>query len=309
MSRSQPPRRSLTPAASPAARGKRARANGAASILAVDLDGTLLDSRGQPHPKDVRALRLAAKAGIHVSILTGRLYSGTRATVEALGLKGPVGCVDGSHLVDASTHKTLFHHGIAGKDAKKLRDSMATANPATFLFAKDAVVHDADGDAYLGYVSTWSTDLRRAKRVLDHELWEAPDGVTAVVAVGTALQISQAVEAIRAALPEIAQAVMFPIRRNPGSWGMVVRAAGGTKGTALKWLAKHHGVPMTNTVCVGDWLNDVAMFAAAGRSFAMGQAPDEVKRAATDVLEETHDGGGGIAKAVERAFGIVVHAA
>jgi len=279
------------------------------ALLAVDLDGTLLDARGNPHAKDVRALRLAAKAGVHVSILTGRLYSGTRATAEALDLTGPVGCVDGSHVVDASTHTTLFHHGIAGADALALRDSLAKSGPATFLFAKDAVVHDAAGDPFLGYVSTWSTDLRRAVHVVEHELWEAHDGVTAVVAVGTAVQIGQAVDAIREALPEIAQVAMFPIKRTPGSWGMVVRAAGGTKGTALKWLAQHHGVPIENTVCVGDWLNDLAMFNVAGRSFAMGQAPDEVKRAATDVLEETHDGGGGIARAVERVFGLVVDAA
>jgi hypothetical protein len=278
-------------------------------LLAVDLDGTLLDARGNPHAKDVRALRLASKAGVRVSILTGRLYSGTRATAEALDLTGPVGCVDGSHLVDASTHTTLFHHGIVGADALALRDSMARSGPATFLFAKDAVVHDAAGEPYLGYVSTWSTDLRRAPRVVEHELWEAHDGVTAVVAVGTAAQIGAAVDAIREALAEVAQVAMFPIKRTAASWGMVVRAAGGTKGTALRWLAEHHGVPLKDTVCVGDWLNDVAMFNVAGRSFAMGQAPDEVKRAATDVLEETHDRGGGIAKAVERAFGLVVDAA
>jgi hydroxymethylpyrimidine pyrophosphatase-like HAD family hydrolase len=90
---------------------------------------------------------------------------------------------------------------------------------------------------------------------------------------------------------------------------MIVRAAGGTKGTALTWLAKHYGIPLEDTICVGDWLNDLTMFRVAGRSFAMGQAPDEVKAAATDVLEETHEIGGGIAMAVERVFGLRVDAA
>jgi hydroxymethylpyrimidine pyrophosphatase-like HAD family hydrolase len=89
---------------------------------------------------------------------------------------------------------------------------------------------------------------------------------------------------------------------------MVVRAAGGTKGTALAWLADHHGLAMEETVCVGDWLNDVSMFGVAGRSFAMGQAPHEVKQAATDVLEETNETGGGIARIVERVFGVVTRA-
>jgi Cof subfamily protein (haloacid dehalogenase superfamily) len=277
--------------------------------LAVDLDGTLLDPRGRPHAKDARALRALSKAGIPVSILTGRLYSGTRATVEALNIAGPVGCVDGSHVVDSSTHTTVFHHGIRGKDALALREGMARAGPATFLFARDTVVHDAAGDPYLSYVSTWSTDLRRAVRVVEHELWEAEDGITAVVAVGNSSQIGRAAENVRAALVDVAQVAMFPLRRALGTWGMVVRAAGGTKGTALRWLAGHHGISVEQTVCVGDWLNDVAMFEVAGRSFAMGQAPDEVKRAATNVLAETNEVGGGIAKVVERVFGLSVDAA
>ena len=50
--------------------------------------------------------------------------------------------------------------------------------------------------------------------------------------------------------------------------------------------------------------NDIPMFEVAGRSFAMGQAPDEVKSRATDVVAETAETGGGVAAAIERAFGI-----
>ena len=64
------------------------------------------------------------------------------------------------------------------------------------------------------------------------------------------------------------------------------------------------GVALADTVCVGDWVNDVPMFEVAGRSFAMGQAPDEVKSKATDVLSETTEQGGGVARAVAEAFGI-----
>ena len=60
-------------------------------LLAVDLDGTLLDPTGTPHAHDVKAIHAALAAGIAVSIVTGRLYSGTRAAVQILGLRGPVG--------------------------------------------------------------------------------------------------------------------------------------------------------------------------------------------------------------------------
>src|SRR5580704_15106699 len=94
-------------------------------LLAVDLDGTLLDLRGTPHPRDVNALRALARAGVHLTILTGRLYSGTRSSAEIIGVTGPVGCADGSHVVRASDHRTLLHHGLRGPSALLVRDALA----------------------------------------------------------------------------------------------------------------------------------------------------------------------------------------
>lgn len=271
-------------------------------LIAVDLDGTLLDERGEPHRRDVCALQAAAREGIVVTIVTGRLYSGTRASAAALGLSGPVACVDGSHVVDAVSHETLLHQGIRGAAATSLRDAIGRAGPSTFLFVEDTILHDEAGQPYLQYVQTWSRDLRRTSAVGEHELWQRASGVTAVVAVGTAAQIGDAVEEIRQSLSSSVQVTMFPVRRIANAWGLVARAKGGTKGTALLWIASYYGCDRSEVVAVGDWFNDVPMFQVAGRSFAMGHAPEGVKRAATDVVEETSSEGGGIARAVEQAL-------
>lgn len=272
-------------------------------LLAVDLDGTLLDPSGRPHARDVEALRTLAGTGVAITIITGRLYSGTRHSAEVLGLAGPVACVDGSHVVSAATHTTLFHRGIRGDAALRLRDCIERHGPAAFLFAGDAVIHDAAGAPYVAYVTNWSNELTRVESVIDDGAWKGDAGVTAVVGVGTMEQIVGAAEDIGRDLAGAAQVATFPTRQIEGSWGMVVRAAGGDKGSALAWIANHHGIPMAQTVAVGDWINDVPMLAAAGRSFAMGQALPEVRQAATDVLEETVVEGGGIARAIELAFG------
>ena len=67
--------------------------------------------------------------------------------------------------------------------------------------------------------------------------------------------------------------------------------------------ARIEGVAIEDTVCVGDWINDVPMFELAGRSFVMGQAPAEVKARATDVLRARRSRGG-VARAIELGFGI-----
>jgi Cof subfamily protein (haloacid dehalogenase superfamily) len=272
-------------------------------LLAIDLDGTLLNHQGNAHDDDVDAIKRAQKRGIKVTILTGRLFSGTRDWAQMLGIEGPVGCADGSHIVNVKENKTLLHHGIRGKAASRLRASLERNDLVAFLFAEDAIVHDERGADYLPYVRTWSTDLRYAHRVTEHVLWDSKEGMTAVVALGREASVGRTVADIQRDTSEAMQVAMFPFRRDGEHWGMVARASGGTKGTALAWVAKHYGVPIAETVCVGDWLNDLPMMSAAGRSFAMGQAPADVKAAATDVLGRTIETGGAIAEAIERAFG------
>jgi len=273
-------------------------------LCAVDLDGTLLDPSGVAHDEDLDALRALLAQGIHVTIVTGRLYSGTRPTAEQLGLRGPVACVDGSHIVSTETHKTLHCHALSGERAIALRDAMERSRAATFLFAQDQVVYDTDGVPYLGYVSTWSTSLVAAGRTVAHPFWEAGEGVTAVVAVGEREQIQGAVESIAKHVGEHAQVAMFPAKNVDDRWGMIVRAAGGNKGTALRFVADHYGVALDEVVAVGDWINDIPMLKVAGRSFAMGHAPAAVKSEASDQLDHTSIAGGGVARAVEIAFGV-----
>ncbi len=277
-------------------------------LIAVDLDGTLLDPTGKPHEHDLAALQAARAAGVCVTILTGRLYAGSRAFAQRLGLTGPVGCADGNHVVRSGDDVTLHHLAVQGARAGALRDTFARHRPATFVFGRDAIGHDAHGAPYVDYVATWSPDIRATQDVFGHALWDHDEGVTAVVGVGTREQIEGVAGDLARDLPGHVLAATFPMRRgmHAGSWAMIVRASGGTKGTALRWIAEHEGVALADTVCVGDWVNDIPMFEVAGRSFVMGQAPDEVKARASHVLTQTSVQGGGIAAAVDLAFGIRV---
>lgn len=283
--------------------GRSAPASAAYKLLALDLDGTLLNHAGAANDEDVTAIRKLKAHGVKVTILTGRLYSGTRESAALLGIDGPVGCADGSHIVHVKTERTLLHHGIHGRAADRLRASLEQNDLIAFLFAEDAIVHDERGADYLPFVSTWSTDLRYAHRVTEHALWDSDTGMTAVVALGREASVGRTVADIQRDTSESMQVSMFPFRRDGEEWGMVARASGGTKGTALAWVSEHYGISVAETVCVGDWLNDLPMMSAGGRSFAMGQAPPEVKSAATDVLEGSIETGGAIAEAIARAFG------
>ena len=271
-------------------------------LLALDVDGTLLRRDGTVHPDDRAAIARVAARGVAVTIVTGRLYSGTHHVARGVGLTGPIACVDGSHIVDLEGDAALFHASIAGADAALLREVIRRHLLATFLFADDTIVHDPAGAPFLGYVSTWPPRVAAAESVVYHPFWEHERGLMAVVSVGTGPAVRAAAAELTERLHHATKVLSFPVSRL-GLHAMVVRAAGPTKGTALAWLARHHGCTVAEAVVVGDWLNDVPMFQVAGRSFAMAQAPANVKAEATDHLLADANRGGGVAEAIRKVWG------
>jgi Cof subfamily protein (haloacid dehalogenase superfamily) len=275
-------------------------------LFAVDLDGTLLDHHGQPHAADVEALRALQDRGIALSFATGRLYGGVVRAAEAVGLKGPVACADGSHIVDAVSGEEHFHHPFRGETLGRLRRVFHRHGLASFLLSRDQVIHDSKGLPFLKYLRIWTERFQHHdEAITEHPLWERD--VTVLVSVGEEEQLRPLHQEVQEEGGEHAQSwafqVSWPFRVEGYErlWGMVARAPGPSKGTAVEWLARHHGCTPEEVVVVGDWHNDLPMFQVAGRSFAMGQAPDTVKSAATDVLEATATTGGGIAEAARRA--------
>jgi hypothetical protein len=188
-----------------------------------------------------------------------------------------------------------------------VRIALRAHRPASFVMVRDEIVHDEHGDVFLPYVTTWSKQVVRHHRATEHPHWEHPRGVSQIVCVGPKPSIEATRAEVQAHLGEAVFMASFPLLRpmlregHEETWGMVVRTAGPSKGTAVHFLAKHHGVGAEQVVVVGDWLNDLPMFQEAGLSFAMAQAPDEVKQAASEVLDASAHTGGGIAEAARKA--------
>ncbi len=276
-------------------------------VFVTDVDGTLLGPSGEIDPRDEEAILSLVRAGVHVTICTGRMFSGTRHLAEKLALDAPIACVDGSHIVHAPSGRELAATPITATAARALLEVLAEFGPSAFAFSDDRVFHEAEKEEYLDYVRTWSAHLNEVGDLAFDVGWhnEQPS-VTAVVALGSEHQVRSAERALKQRAATQLQAVSFPAFRasRPGStpcWGMVVRAAGVDKGTAIDWLSQHYGVTPSEVVAVGDWLNDVPMLQRAGLSFAMAQAPEAVKAAAKQVLESDGWAGGGIAEAAQRA--------
>lgn len=269
-------------------------------LLALDLDGTLLRSDGRVDDRDVAAIGELRRAGVTITIVTGRLHSGSLAAAHACGIDGMIACVEGSHLIDVASERTHSRHGMAPETTRLLRETFGAHGLASFVFEHDGIHHDERGQPYAHYVSTWSPRMRVVEEALDECVWA--NEPLAAVAIGDEAAALAAHAALR---PHAATlfSVSFPVRDCPNKYAVLVRAAGPSKGTALAELCRGIGCTPAEAVAVGDWVNDVPMFEVAGRSFAMGGTPEHVAAKATDVLEQPAGAGGGIAEAIRRVWG------
>jgi Cof subfamily protein (haloacid dehalogenase superfamily) len=266
-------------------------------LLALDLDGTLLRHDHSVDARDIAAISELQAAGVTVTIVTGRLQSGAVGAARACAIEGAIACVEGSHLVELATGTTLVHHPMTDEVTTLLRATLATSGLVNFVFDSAGIHHDHAGAPYAGYVSTWSPNLR----VVEEQLaWQTLP--LAAVSIGDAEQVAAAHAVLRGHADRIFS-VSFAVSACPGKHAVLVRAAGPTKGTALAELCRTAGCTLEDAVAIGDWVNDIPMFEVAGRSFAMGTAPDAVRAKASDVLGTAAGEGGGIAEAIRRAWG------
>ncbi len=280
-------------------------------LLTIDLDGTLVCRDGTVHPDDLAAIAAVQELGVQVSIVTGRLYSGARPIAEQLGLKGIVICADGAELVDPLSHRVIRHRRIRDKAAAWMHQVIRSRELATFVMAADRIAYDSKGDPHARYMSNWTKAMERVPAVLELPAWTDEHGISALVAVGKVDQVGAAASGLNA--HEGLHAVTFPVSTAPGAedkpWlesyrGVLVRAEGVNKGQAVRDLAAQHGMTLEDVVAVGDWINDIPMLEAAGRSFVMGGAEPEVREAANEELDARGWEGRGVAEAVRKVWGI-----
>jgi len=267
-------------------------------LLAVDMDGTLLRDDKTVSDVDADAIRAAAARGVAVTIATGRLTTGALPTARALGLSVPLICADGGLLIDCATGAPLERRSIATEHARAALAVMESHGLVPFVFLADAIHCDGAGERYRAVVDTWSQEIVVHPDLAAADAWQGPDGVSVTAGVGPRQAVERASRDLQRAHAEALDTVHFAMG-GLTRWAVRSLPRGCDKGEMLSRLAARLDIPRARVAAVGDWFNDLGMFAYAGRSFAMGQAPDDVKAAATDRMRATSATGGGVAEAIE----------
>lgn len=254
--------------------------------LAIDLDGTLLDPNEKLSDRNRAALTEASRRGIHVILATARWLQNAKRVALELDLSGPLIACSGAQVHLLADDTDVFDIRLPHDFARQLA-AICDANRCIAWFGMDErVLMKAEGEFSLdGLDEIYST------RSLSDELPVAP---RIAMIQGTRIQ-----QIIREALaPEWEQRVRFVISiTTQGKELLTLTATGADKGAALRATCAHLGISTAEVVAFGDAENDIELFEAAGMSYAMGQASDAVKAAATSITTSNADDG--VGRAVE----------
>ena len=270
-------------------------------LLAVDLDGTLVRTDGIVDARDRAALVRARAAGAAVTLASGRLSPTVVALARELDLDTPLLCADGAALVCPRTGSVLESTALAAAPLAALLDALASHGLVPFLGFPGALVGEAGALAHAVHLRGWSSAVLAVSHLAGAAALHRDVPVLAL-GLGPRARVEAAHASAARALGATAELASFTLGEG-APWALRAQPPGVSKGAALARLAARRGVPRRGVAAVGDWLNDLSMLAWAGRSFAMGQSPEVLRRTAQVVLEATATTGGGVAEAVERWLG------
>lgn len=268
-------------------------------VLALDVDGTLLDRDGRLRPSTARAVALAAGAGIRPVLCTGRRYRRARPVALELGIDAPIVCNSGTVVKEPSGHGTLWR---ADFDGPLLAEALGV-----FLDRDEPVVSFTDRapDEPDFLVERVPTGRPLFDDYLDGNRGHAgvEPGWTRRAAAGSAGAAGSAhfhlcaigdrpamLAFERAVHDRLSGRVQTFVQRSPryaGTMCEVIRHDAG-KWAAILHLAELWGVAAGEICAVGDDMNDLPMIAGAGLGVAMGHAPEAVRKAA-DLVTGDHD--------------------
>lgn len=270
-------------------------------LIGVDVDGTLLDSRGRLPPDNAVAIREAVEAGIHVALVTGRSYPWAKPVAEqlpaAITLIVSNGAVERAH--DGTTlERTLLPREVA---RRVLLSTPAARHCAALIFDREGAGQivfesmDWEHPARKGYFERNQSLIAHAAR-LEDALTEDP---IQVMFNGGVTPMRELVATLNRDNPGYAVSVTEYAHRD---FTLVdVTSPTATKGQALARRARALGLQRAEIMAVGDNLNDLEMLALAGVPVVMGNAVAALKGHGWPVTG--HQDAGGLAQAI-RTFAL-----
>ena len=267
------------------------------TLAALDMDGTLLNSDHVTTPYTRAVIARAAQAGKVVALSTGRTMSEIWAHLKVNpGISYVIG-ESGACIYDVWTdrfiHRVTLRDSAVDASFDAIRNMGADAGVQCFIDNQSWITYWTDADMARYNVTGFAEAFRTGSKFVEdaETLCRASRGRVSKI------NFYFAREDERERYPERIRDLDIALKGSVGiGWEISPPSADKAKG--LRYLCDYLGIPVQQTMAVGDAANDLDIMDAAGLSVAMGNALDEVEAVADAVTEDCdHDGA---AKAIEK---------
>lgn len=257
-------------------------------LIAVDMDGTVLDSSSGLPEVNRRALEIAYDRGVYVVLCTGRTMTELYPCLEHFdGVRYAV-CTNGGFVVDLKTGERICEQLLPFETADAVLEAAERfdARPEVFFGGRaylDRIAYDNPFDYHIGQFKDL---LARTCVPVDDVRAFLNDGRKSVEKMNLFCRRLEDRDRLLNACLGFDAAVTYSI---PGN--VEINSELADKGRGLESLCGFLGISGRDVVAFGDSLNDVSMLEFAGMSVAMENAIPEVKSVA-DMVAPSNDSGG-----------------
>jgi hypothetical protein len=250
-------------------------------LVAIDLDGTLLNDSKQVSDQTVAALCDLPARGIKVVIASARPPRSVRHIYQTLRLDTWQINYNGALIWDEPRRQVVFHLPMPGEVARRIIEYARELFPQVLVSCE---VQDR-----------WLTDRHEQKHTTETGRLFQPDKIAAVAEMCS----EPITKLLLLGPPEMMAHLALKIADLHPDVSLVqsdrdliqIMAAGANKAAALRRVAEQYHVPMANVMAIGDASNDIPMLEAAGIAVAMDNAHPEVKRIADWIAPSNNDHG------------------
>ncbi len=268
-------------------------------IIAIDLDGTLLDNNSLPTAQNIKAINAAHDAGVLVLPCTGRAWNESKHQLKAIPNLTQGIFLTGAMITNCQTSE---HLDIAMIEPHLLQNiiTLLFDQPEALLVFKDAQItgHDylVTGNGKLTGNTLWW--FEHCQAIAHYEKNLTPQdyqNAMRISIVATDNRMPQLIDLLNQNFKDQILLHHFPAATTPQInqtyHVLEIFAAGVDKFRGINYIASQLNIPTTQIAAIGDQINDTAMIKNVGLGIAMQNATPEIKHIAKKITKSNNQSG------------------
>lgn len=250
-------------------------------LLALDIDGTLLNSNGKVCKSTIEAIKRVKNKAIMVTISTGRPIQGVYKYIDLLGLKAPIITYNGAMIIDSETKEIIYDQQLKEEDSRQIIELGLSYDTTLVIWSNNKLYVNRIDDYITAYQSLSG---EQARVVEDYEvLYKA--GVTKVIWVNKAETLIRYQDEISAVMNlSISYCTSKPHY-------LEFFDSHVSKAKALEFIGNRNDISKEEMIAIGDGNNDIEMIEYVGMGVAMENATDRVKDVSNYITTSNDDKG------------------